>query len=200
MSATPRRLTTRVRTGVKGGGELVHQPVHQDQKCCPPGPAPHPTCLVPLVLHFLQSFTKHCCANSWRALLTQAAPTGTRCGPEEGGGGEDWRAASDPPTSSALFCPPAPLTPYTGLSFLIALQPLPPWLPSAGPRTLAPVQGPKQRKAVDRRASKGRKLRYHVHEKLVNFMTPVELAAPQYAAQLFSNLFGGGGSGGAARQ
>lgn len=55
--------------------------------------------------------------------------------------------------------------------------------------------GPKQRKAVDRRASKGRKLRYHVHEKLVNFMAPVELAAPQYAAQLFSNLFGGGGGG-----
>ncbi len=54
------------------------------------------------------------------------------------------------------------------------------------------VQGPKQRKAVDRRASKGRKLRYHVHEKLVNFMAPVELAAPQFAAQLFSNLFGGG--------
>lgn len=57
------------------------------------------------------------------------------------------------------------------------------------------MQGPKQRKAVDRRASKGRKLRYHVHEKLVNFMAPVELAAPQYAAQLFSNLFGGGGGG-----
>jgi protein AATF/BFR2 len=54
------------------------------------------------------------------------------------------------------------------------------------------LQGPKQRKAVDRRASKGRKLRYHVHEKLVNFMAPVELQAPQFAAQLFSNLFGGG--------
>ncbi|KAL4452760.1 hypothetical protein ABPG75_008422 [Micractinium tetrahymenae] len=57
--------------------------------------------------------------------------------------------------------------------------------------------GPKQRKAVDRRASKGRKLRYHVHDKLVNFMAPVELAAPQFAAQLFSNLFGGGSGGGA---
>lgn len=61
-----------------------------------------------------------------------------------------------------------------------------PWPPAA--------QGPKQRKAVDRRASKGRKLRYHVHPKLVSFMTPVELDAPQYAAQLFSNLFGGGGA------
>lgn len=66
--------------------------------------------------------------------------------------------------------------------------PLPP------PCALLP-QGPKQRKAVDRRASKGRKLRYHVHPKLVNFMAPVELQAPQYAAQLFSNLFGGGGGG-----
>lgn len=54
------------------------------------------------------------------------------------------------------------------------------------------MQGPKQRKVVDRRASKGRKLRYHIHEKLVNFMAPVELEAPQYASQLFSNLFGGG--------
>lgn len=33
-----------------------------------------------------------------------------------------------------------------------------------------------------------------VHSKLVNFMTPVELEAPQFAAQLFSNLFGGAGS------
>lgn len=36
-------------------------------------------------------------------------------------------------------------------------------------------------------------LRLQVHPKLVNFMTPVELDAPQFAAQLFSNLFGGGG-------
>ena len=60
--------------------------------------------------------------------------------------------------------------------------------------TLIPLapQGPKQRKQVDRRASKGRKLRYHVHEKLANFMAPQELEAPQFAAQLFTNLFGGG--------
>jgi hypothetical protein len=56
------------------------------------------------------------------------------------------------------------------------------------------VQGPKQRKAVDRRASKGRRLRYHVHDKLVSFMAPVELDAPQFAPQLFSHLFGGGGA------
>ena len=53
-------------------------------------------------------------------------------------------------------------------------------------------QGPKQRKAVDRRASKGRKLRYHVHEKLVNFVVPVELQPTQFASQLLTNLFGGG--------
>ena len=51
--------------------------------------------------------------------------------------------------------------------------------------------GPKQRRTVDRRASKGRKLRYHVHEKLINFVAPVELAAPQFAAGVFANLFGG---------
>ena len=53
------------------------------------------------------------------------------------------------------------------------------------------LQGPKQRKLVDRRASKGRKLRYHIHEKLVNFMAPTELQAPQYASNIFANLFGG---------
>ena len=52
-------------------------------------------------------------------------------------------------------------------------------------------QGKKKRKQVDRRASKGRKLRYHVQEKLVNFMAPVELAGHGIATQLFSSLFGG---------
>ena len=61
------------------------------------------------------------------------------------------------------------------------------------------LQGPKHRKQVDRRASKGRKLRYHIHEKLVNFMTPVELEAPQFASQLFSNLFGGTGGAGSKK-
>jgi hypothetical protein len=53
------------------------------------------------------------------------------------------------------------------------------------------VQGPKHRKQVDRRASKGRKLRYDVHEKLVNFVTPVEQNTGEYAITLFNNLFGG---------
>jgi len=42
---------------------------------------------------------------------------------------------------------------------------------------------------VDRRASKGRKLRYHA--KLVNFVAPRPPAAePAFATQLFANLFG----------
>ena len=47
-------------------------------------------------------------------------------------------------------------------------------------------------KVVDRRASKGRKLRYNVHEKLVNFMVPVPHERTSAAVdQLFSGLFGG---------
>jgi hypothetical protein len=42
----------------------------------------------------------------------------------------------------------------------------------------AASQPPKRRKQVDRRASKGRKLRYHVQQPLVNFCAPVELEVP----------------------
>jgi len=49
----------------------------------------------------------------------------------------------------------------------------------------------KKRKDVDRRASKGRKIRYQVHEKLVSFMPPVpEREAPFMVDDLFSHLFG----------
>lgn len=48
----------------------------------------------------------------------------------------------------------------------------------------------KKRKVVDRRASKGRKIRYNVHEKIVNFMAPVPMNLPPMAEKLFSNLFG----------
>lgn len=51
-------------------------------------------------------------------------------------------------------------------------------------------KAPKQRKIVDRRASKGRKLRYQIHEKLVNFMAPEEEQRAGYTAQIFANLFG----------
>lgn len=53
------------------------------------------------------------------------------------------------------------------------------------------LQGQKKRKQVDRRASKGRKLRYHIQDKLVNFMAPVEQPGHDIAAQLFGSLFGG---------
>ena len=52
------------------------------------------------------------------------------------------------------------------------------------------LQGKKRRKQVDRRASKGRKLRFHVQDKLVSFMSPVEAAADAMAPKLFRNLFG----------
>ncbi|KAJ6833911.1 uncharacterized protein M6B38_336815 [Iris pallida] len=51
---------------------------------------------------------------------------------------------------------------------------------------------PKKRKIVDRRASKSRKIRYSVHEKIVNFMAPVPMNLPQMAPKLFENLFGMG--------
>lgn len=47
----------------------------------------------------------------------------------------------------------------------------------------------KKRKIVDRRASKSRKIRYHVHEKIVNFMAPQRMDLPPMAPKLFENLF-----------
>eukprot|EP00892_Ulva_mutabilis_P010875 jgi/Ulvmu1/815/UM010_0189.1 len=55
------------------------------------------------------------------------------------------------------------------------------------------AQVPKNRRTVDRRASKGRKVRYHVMPKLVNFMVPVEdkfTEADDRISALFTNLFG----------
>ena len=49
---------------------------------------------------------------------------------------------------------------------------------------------PKQRKAVDRRASKGRKLRFAILDKLVNFMAPLPATLPPMADQLLGRLFG----------
>ncbi|KAK2998323.1 hypothetical protein RJ639_023125 [Escallonia herrerae] len=48
----------------------------------------------------------------------------------------------------------------------------------------------KKRKVVDRRASKSRKIRYNVHEKIVNFMAPQPMDLPPVAPKLFENLFG----------
>ncbi|KOM36906.1 hypothetical protein LR48_Vigan03g028700 [Vigna angularis] len=49
---------------------------------------------------------------------------------------------------------------------------------------------PKKRKIVDRRASKSRKIRYNVHEKILNFMAPLPATIPPTAPKLFENLFG----------
>jgi len=55
---------------------------------------------------------------------------------------------------------------------------------------VAPVRPAKRRKLVDRRASKGRKIRYQVQEPLVNFMAPVDMPMPGIASNLFTALFG----------
>jgi protein AATF/BFR2 len=47
------------------------------------------------------------------------------------------------------------------------------------------------RKTVDRRASKGRKLRYVVHETLVGFLAPIPLPDPGPVDAIVSALFGG---------
>ncbi|CAN1284705.1 Protein AATF [Linum perenne] len=48
----------------------------------------------------------------------------------------------------------------------------------------------KKRKIVDRRASKSRKIRYSVHEHIVNFMAPRPMDLPPMAPKLFENLLG----------
>ncbi|KAL1215075.1 hypothetical protein V5N11_007653 [Cardamine amara subsp. amara] len=48
----------------------------------------------------------------------------------------------------------------------------------------------KKRKVVDRRASKSRKIRYNIHEKIVNFMAPRPAKIPPNTADLLKNLFG----------
>ncbi|MCO5591063.1 hypothetical protein L7F22_045040 [Adiantum nelumboides] len=53
----------------------------------------------------------------------------------------------------------------------------------------------KNRKIVDRRASKGRKIRYNVHDKIVNFMVPIPTNMPPMAEKLFSTGLFQGGSG-----
>lgn len=50
------------------------------------------------------------------------------------------------------------------------------------------------RAGVDPKASKGRKIRYHVHEKLVSFMVPIptDLWAEEQKDELFASLLGRG--------
>jgi protein AATF/BFR2 len=47
----------------------------------------------------------------------------------------------------------------------------------------------KRRKTVDRKASKGRKIRYHVQEPLVNFMQANDMEIPTWAERVFTQLF-----------
>ncbi|GAA5994535.1 hypothetical protein JCM5350_006389 [Sporobolomyces pararoseus] len=57
---------------------------------------------------------------------------------------------------------------------------------------LASARGKKVKKQVDTRASKGRKIRYHVHEKVQNFMIPIEAATwhDEQIDELFASLLG----------
>jgi protein AATF/BFR2 len=54
----------------------------------------------------------------------------------------------------------------------------------------------KVKKKVDTKASKGRKLRYTVHEKIQNFMVPVPRGTwhEEQTDDLFASLFGKSGS------
>lgn len=58
----------------------------------------------------------------------------------------------------------------------------------------------KKKREAERGGSKGRKLRYTVHDKAQNFAVPVPLSRAWHEEQideLFSSLFGGAGMGGA---
>ncbi|KAK4049545.1 rRNA-processing protein bfr2 [Microbotryomycetes sp. JL201] len=57
---------------------------------------------------------------------------------------------------------------------------------------MASARQRKQKKVVDTRASKGRKIRYHVHEKAQNFMIPIEAGAwhDEQIDELFASLLG----------
>ncbi|WVR09582.1 hypothetical protein IAU60_006652 [Kwoniella sp. DSM 27419] len=61
----------------------------------------------------------------------------------------------------------------------------------------------KKKREAERGGSKGRKLRYTVHEKAQNFVVPIPLAGGWHEEQvdeLFSSLFGGAGMGGAVAE
>ncbi|KAG6335802.1 hypothetical protein ID866_3280 [Astraeus odoratus] len=67
--------------------------------------------------------------------------------------------------------------------------------PGGGDDWLAVQKEKKEKKRVDTKASKGRKLRYHVHEKLMNFMVPIPAHNSWHEEQideLFASLLGKG--------
>jgi protein AATF/BFR2 len=56
---------------------------------------------------------------------------------------------------------------------------------------LKEAAGVQVKKEVDRKASKNRKIRYVVHEKIVNFLTPLEnLGMFEGRQAIVSNMFG----------
>jgi len=58
--------------------------------------------------------------------------------------------------------------------------------------TFKALQQKNKKKKVDTKASKGRKIRYHVHEKIQNFMVPIEMGTwhEEMTNELFKSLFG----------
>ncbi|KAL8287556.1 hypothetical protein RQP46_003414 [Phenoliferia psychrophenolica] len=64
--------------------------------------------------------------------------------------------------------------------------------PTLASLRLASARGKKTKKVVDTRASKGRKIRYHVHEKVQNFMIPIDAGGwhEEQTDELFSSLLG----------
>ncbi|KAJ8904489.1 hypothetical protein NDN08_001007 [Rhodosorus marinus] len=62
----------------------------------------------------------------------------------------------------------------------------PDWKSTARIRKL----GRRAPKEVERKASKGRRLRYHTHEKLVGFLAPTHFEAPAAMNEIVSGLFG----------
>jgi Apoptosis-antagonizing transcription factor, C-terminal len=63
--------------------------------------------------------------------------------------------------------------------------------PGGGLRYAQLSRSGRVRKKIDRRASKGRKLRYVVHEKLVGFLAPIPLPNPGPIDAIVAALFGG---------
>jgi len=63
---------------------------------------------------------------------------------------------------------------------------------SLGLRWAALKQTKQKKKQVDTKASKGRRLRYHVHEKLQNFMVPIPAGSwhEEMIDELYSSLLG----------
>jgi protein AATF/BFR2 len=65
--------------------------------------------------------------------------------------------------------------------------------PGGGLRYAQLARSGRVRKKFDRRASKGRKLSYAVHEKLVGFLAPVPQPDPGPLDEIVAGLFGGSG-------